>query len=573
MPGRLPRPAAPPLVCLLLLSLAARGARGVCETGSAHECQAAEFVPGAQLAGEGYDVVTLRTTGAFVVDVDAWRNANGSCVLCRNELLGGARQRLPLALVDWRAQSSCRRALSSQLYRSAAELVETADSALTNDWRADLRLPVRPNAGVQLVLAGSHSKVVTFGTDRARSDRYSFTSQGFQCLYYRYRVREQPPLAPDFDRALTHLPGELTNASRPLYRQLVATYGTHYLRSVQLGGSLRDVTAFRTCKLASGGFTAEEAKDCLKLEATATVEGVVNAGAGFNRCREMARSLGGAAKVHQVLGDRETVVRGGQAQQGRDLFFGAGGAAVFARWADSLPAQPGAVSYALAPLHHLLPASHPARESLRRYLGEYVGANALLQQCGRGVPCPAGSYRDPRRPCSCLCREGGGLDRSCCPREKGLGRLVVTVKEGRDLWGDVFSGTDGYAVVRYGQAQARTPVVWNNNNPTWDAELDLGTVQLTSGHRLTVEVWDSERRGRDDLLGSCQRPQLTAGVHPQVCYLKYGKVSYAVSLTCLPHLGGSTCQDYAPRPDGTAFGPLLPAARPSRTPPLAVVYP
>ncbi|XP_060709497.1 perforin-1-like [Hemiscyllium ocellatum] len=572
MLGRWPRPTALPLVCLLLLSLATHGVRGLCETGSADECQAAAFVPGAQLAGEGYDVVTLRTTGAFVVDVDTWRAANGSCTLCRNELLDGARQRLPLALADWRAQSSCSRALSSQLYRSAAELVKTASSALTNDWRADLHLPLRPNAGAQLVLAGSRSKVVTFGATRARSDRYGFTSQGFQCRYYRYRVREQPPLAPDFARSLAHLPGELTDASRPLYRQLVAAYGTHYLRSVELGGSLRDVTAFRTCQLAAGGHTAEEAKDCLALEATATVEGVVQAGAGFNRCREMARALGGAASVHQALGDRETEVKGGRAQQGRDLFFG-GGAAVFTRWADSLPAHPGAVSYALAPLHHLLPPGHPARVSLRRYLEEYVGANALLRQCGQAAPCPPGSYRDPRRPCSCLCPEGGGLDRSCCPGEKGLGRLVVTVKEGRDLWGDTFSGTDGYVVVKYGQAQARTPVVWDNNNPKWDAKLDLGTVRLTSGHRLTVEVWDSEKLSRDDLLGSCQCPQLAAGARPSVCYLKYGAVTYAVSLTCLPHLGGSTCQDYAPRPDSAAFGPLLPAARPSGTPPLAVVYP
>eukprot|EP00061_Rhincodon_typus_P004751 g23344.t1 len=189
MLSRKPRPTALPL---LLLCLSFREALGLCEKGSATECQGASFVPGAQLAGEGYDVVTLQTTGAFAVDMESWRDTDGTCTLCRNRLRGGARQRLPTSMADWRTLSSCQRLLSSQLFRSDVQLAESAAYAISNNWQQGLSLPIKPGAKANLVLAGSKSKMVSFGTSRSKSDRYSFTSHQFQCHYYQYRVKDKP---------------------------------------------------------------------------------------------------------------------------------------------------------------------------------------------------------------------------------------------------------------------------------------------------------------------------------------------------------------------------------------------
>ncbi|XP_043539641.1 perforin-1-like [Chiloscyllium plagiosum] len=144
---------------LLFLCLLFRGALSACTTSTTEECCNAGFVPGSRLAGQGYDVVTLQPKGAFVIDVNTWHTANGSCTLCDNELLNGVRQRLPISLVDWRTLSSCRRSVSSQLYRSAAKLAESASSSITNNWHADLSVQ-KPEVGVNVVLAGSHSKMV-----------------------------------------------------------------------------------------------------------------------------------------------------------------------------------------------------------------------------------------------------------------------------------------------------------------------------------------------------------------------------------------------------------------------------
>ncbi|XP_072414253.1 perforin-1-like [Chiloscyllium punctatum] len=527
--------------CFLFLYLFFQDALSICTIGNASECRDANVVPGARLAGLGYDMVTLQPKGASVIDVNTWHSANGSCTLCRNEHLGNARQRLPVSLVDWRTLSSCRRSLSSGLDHSAAELSRSATSDITNDWRADLILPPKPGTGANLVLAGSKSKLVEFGTTRSKSDRYSFASHQLQCLYYQFRVKAQPLLAPEFTRSLARLPTVWNDDTKYQYKKLVDTYGTHYLKSVELGGRYKSVTAIRTCEAASEGYSAEEVKDCLSLDAHVTLRLSTKSSAGYQKCKDMARTMK-HNNVYQAFSDRETELRGGRARQRTDLFF-SGDSSAFTSWLESLSTHPGMGRYALEPLHHLLPNSDPRHAILRRYISDYIAGDALSLQCTR---CPHGSYHHPHQPCSCLCRGETHVDRNCCSKGKGLGRLVVTVREGRDLRGDAFSKTDGYVVVKYGEAEARTSMISNNQHPQWNAELDLGEVKAESGHELTIEVWDQDAK-RDDLLGTCQVP-LTSGTHGETCFLKYGKVTYGYTFTCGPHLGGATCRDYMPSP-------------------------
>ncbi|XP_043540859.1 perforin-1-like, partial [Chiloscyllium plagiosum] len=347
---------------LLFLCLLFRGGLSACTTSTINECHNADFLPGVRLAGQGYDVVALQPKGAFVIDVNTWRTANGSCTLCENELLNGMRQRMPVSLVDWRTLSSCWRSVSSRLYRSPDKLAESANSAITNNWWEDL--PVQtPKAAVKVVLAGSHFKMVEFGTTHSQSDRYSFTSQQFRCLYYQNRVKGKPLLASDFQRSLSSLPASNVGNDTYPYQKLVATYGTHYLTAVQLGGSYKDVTSIRTCKAVYEGYTAEEVKDCRTVEAGVRVGLTTKFSEGYQRCQEKARSMK-HSNFHQAFSDRETWVTGGRTRQGVDLFFSRDGSA-FARWTESLPTSPGLVRYALEPLHHLLPSGDPRKKILQ----------------------------------------------------------------------------------------------------------------------------------------------------------------------------------------------------------------
>ncbi|XP_072415162.1 perforin-1-like [Chiloscyllium punctatum] len=531
--------------CLIFLCLPLRGILSDCTTESDRECRDVSFVPGSRLAGDGYDVVTLRPKGAFVIDVDTWRYRNGSCTLCHNGHLGNARQRLPISLADWRTLSSCQHSLSSRLYASAAKLSESATSAIANDWRADLLIPPEMSTQANWVLAGSKSKLVTFGTSRSKSDRHGFVSHQFQCLYYKYRVKESAKLAPDFAHSISRLPDTLNDDTMYWYRKLVATYGTHYIKSVELGGSLKDVTAIRTCEAASEGYTAEEVRDCLSMEANVTVGFSAKGLFNYQKCPQMARAIKHHDNVYQAFSDRMMELKGGQSQQHADLFFSKDGSA-FNQWMVSLPTHPGMVRYALAPLHHLLPKNDPRHQNLRRYISYYIVVSALNQRCGMGTQCPPGSYRDPHQPCTCMCHEDSHVDRNCCSKGKGWGHLVVNVLKGQGLWADYFSASDSFVVVKYGQRSSRTFVINDNNNPVWNEELDLGRVKAEGREILIIEVWDLDVK-YDDLLGTC-KVRLTSGVYIITCPLQYGSVSLLYSFTCGPHLDGETCQYYRPRP-------------------------
>lgn len=60
-----------------------------CWTGSGPECEKAAFVPGHNLAGEGFDVVRMRRTGAYVINVKAHLADNRTCTLCSNRFQQG----------------------------------------------------------------------------------------------------------------------------------------------------------------------------------------------------------------------------------------------------------------------------------------------------------------------------------------------------------------------------------------------------------------------------------------------------------------------------------------------------
>uniref|UniRef100_A0A3P9IWV6 MACPF domain-containing protein n=1 Tax=Oryzias latipes TaxID=8090 RepID=A0A3P9IWV6_ORYLA len=153
----------------------------MCTDGTPQECQDAEFVPGSNLAGEGFDISSMERKGAFVLDMNQWKRENKSCTLCTNPYMDNRRQKLPLSVVDWRAKHSCSSKVSSQIYKSSESLVESTTSSVQNNWKVGLSIPLTAD----LMLAGSHSKVAGYSMEKTKSDKFSFTTQGLSCEYYR----------------------------------------------------------------------------------------------------------------------------------------------------------------------------------------------------------------------------------------------------------------------------------------------------------------------------------------------------------------------------------------------------
>lgn len=60
-----------------------------CRTGLGSECEKAPLVPGHNLAGEGFDVVRMRRTGAYVINVKSHLADNNTCTLCPNRFQSG----------------------------------------------------------------------------------------------------------------------------------------------------------------------------------------------------------------------------------------------------------------------------------------------------------------------------------------------------------------------------------------------------------------------------------------------------------------------------------------------------
>lgn len=113
------------------------------------------------------------------------------------------------------------------------------------------------------------------------------------------------------------------------------------------------------------------------------------------------------------------------------------------------------------------------RSSLREAISDYIRKSAKPLRCP--ASCKIGSQN---RNCACQCRGHRMVNSNCCPGEPGVARLNVTVIRAEGLWGDYFSKTDGYVKVFYGTEGSTTPVIWNNNFPSWNYLVRFETVNL-----------------------------------------------------------------------------------------------
>ncbi|CAJ1076343.1 perforin-1-like [Xyrichtys novacula] len=514
-----------------------------CFKGSPRQCQEAEFAPGTNLAGEGFDITTLERKGAYVIDMNQWKLKDKTCTLCTNTFLENKLQKLPLSVVDWRAMQSCINKVTSKLHKSSESLLSSSTSSVENNWQVGLDFDLIKIGG-SLMLAGTHSKLAGYSMEKTKNDKFSFTSQGMSCEYYSYGVSGTPKLHTEFNNALKDLPKIYSPKHKQQYYKLIDNFGTHYITKVKLGGSVQSVTSIKQCQANLQGLSVEEVEMCLEVEASATYHATLST--KNKHCKQDIEKMDSKSAFSNIFNDRFTEIKGGHTTEPDLLFSADKDPSAYKEWLNTIPQNPDVISYSLDSLHELLPKNNPVRKNLRSAISHYVLEKGLWKNCSEH--CQAGIKSDSRDSCVCQCHNDPAVNQDCCPTRKGMARVIITVQRATSLWGDTTTATDGYVKVFFNKVMVqRSPVIQNNNNPHWGMVVDLGTQDLSSGRQVRFEVWDQDNYWDDDLLGHCQQV-LSAGVKTDLCNLRHGRLFFKWEVKCAPSLGGDSCMDYKPSP-------------------------
>ncbi|XP_041642475.1 perforin 1.5 [Cheilinus undulatus] len=491
-----------------------------CRFGSGSECEKAPFVPGHNLAGEGFDVVRMRRTGAYVINVKGALSDNQTCTLCPNRFQNGQIQKLPAAVLDWRPFSRCSKQLSSALHHSVDSLLRSSNSLVSNNWGMGLNLDNIGNA----LLGGSRSDLAKFARSQHSVDKATFAIHEISCTYYSYRLADHPQLSSEFTKHLQRLPqGMNTSQDRALYRRLIDTYGTHYIHQVHLGGKVRRITAFRTCLATLRGFSEREVKNCLNIELRMAL-GFLPGNVSFsNKCDDLLKgnmSMG----FYQGFMTHKIEVIGGE-RYFPDILYQQDPSEAYHSWMNSLQDNPDVVSYAIFPLHHLV-EDPQISDNLRITISQYIKENQLKEE------------QVGLRNCS----PTPNLDHNCCPLRAGRGTLRLEIHRAAGLRADTFTKTDAYVKIFYNGMYEETETVIDNNDPVWNATFDFGSVEL--GQELRFEVWDRDVI-YNDVAGRCVVfPE--RGRRSLSCQLKKGVLYFSYSIKCDAHLTGFRCGRYSP---------------------------
>lgn len=152
----------------------------VVDIGASKECKDSPFVPGHNLAGEGFDIVTMERKGSYLIDTETWDLGNGTCKMRKNKYMNGIKQKLPAAVVHWRTLPKCSMKVSSQIFESSEALVNDSSSALSVSWKVGIDVKA-----VGAAVGSTHSREAKFAMTKSKDDKYSFTKHEVGCNFYR----------------------------------------------------------------------------------------------------------------------------------------------------------------------------------------------------------------------------------------------------------------------------------------------------------------------------------------------------------------------------------------------------
>ncbi|KTG38546.1 hypothetical protein cypCar_00001037 [Cyprinus carpio] len=388
-----------------------------CFLGKEAECRDANFVPGSDLAGEGFDITKMQRLGTFVIDMSKWELKNNTCNLCKNPFMQNKKQKLPVSVLYWRATQKCKRSLSSSIYESSESLVSSSTSSVENNWKVGLGIGNMVSK-MSVMLAGTNSRLAEYSMAKTKKDKFSFIKQSTSCGYYGYRISSRSPLHHELSYELTTLPETYDNQTKESYLSLIEKFGTHYTVHVKLGGTVQSVTSVKECMATLQDLSTDEVKTCLDVEASASVMGRISIDTAYRHCKESKDKKLSKHSFSNSFTDRLTEITGGHAQDTALLFSASNDPGAFNQWLSTVPEKPEIISFSLKPLHMLLPVKDPKYEQLRRAIRDYILQRALWKKCS--TPCKAGIATNPKEPCVCTCHNNPGVKANCCPAQLGL---------------------------------------------------------------------------------------------------------------------------------------------------------
>ncbi|XP_063062627.1 perforin-1-like [Engraulis encrasicolus] len=504
---------------LLLVLLSYLCVAHTCRRGGYQECQEAPFVPGHNLAGEGFDIVTMQRKGAYVLDLQTYMRSDETCTVCENPLQDNQLQKIPLAMLDWRALTYCNQELSSTLLSTATSVAESTTSRIENDWTVGLDLA---NDRAYKTVGGSRASAPEYARIRSSVDKTTFASNQLACAHYSYRVSNKPTLDEEFKSHIQSLPTEYTDDTKHLYHRFIETYGTHSIQKASLGGRLSRLTSIRTCLVTVNGYSAVQAQDCIKTGLSIGL-GYLDASATTSNCRSLLQNVDTKAQSGLSYLNHITEVIGGNKWPG-EVSLHKNDSTEFRSWMESLKKTPDLISYSLLPLHELVvneTISKNVKEAVKRYLID----NAVPKQ------------NPPQR-----CTGKPNLSSECCPLSTKKGHLIVRIHAAWHLGCcmDPVGHPDPYVKMAFWYWHLQTHFIKDTEHPQWNVEYNLGHIQAE--HWLNLEVWDKDLH-HDDHLGSCGT-HLYEGHRQNSCPVRAGVFSYSYVLTCDPHLTGYQCSRY-----------------------------
>ncbi|KAK3512034.1 hypothetical protein QTP70_028112 [Hemibagrus guttatus] len=531
----------------LVLLLVSLSVTTCCRVAPVTECHKFPFVPGHNLVGEGFDIVRMKTTGAYVVNMkeDTTSGEYGNCTVCTNALLE-REQKLPSALTDWRVKVNCKRSIRARVFDSTSSVLKHSSSSASVGWKVGLGLPMV--AGV--ALGGTHSKSSTFARSKASQDKFFFTNHEFSCSYYTgtemysLRVKIQPPLTKEFLQAVRSLPVSYNSQSESAYHHFLSIFGTHYLRQVKLGGRVQTITAVRTCQVAMKGLSVRDVSNCLSAEASAVIKGVQVKGQA-SYCKSKSNQLEKGNTFSAFFSDRVTEVFGGNVANA-DLLFSPDKQHGYDAWMKTLQTIPGVMSYMLTPLHILVKSDSARREGLRKAISQYVMKNAMSSSCSS--KCKFG-HRSSE--CSCKCSGHQNIDSNCCPSQPGIASLTVKVERATGLWeitvpkptamSKCSTGREEKPRQLYGITISQSGII-TLSSELWICQRNCEPIRF--------EVWDRDNMWDDDRLGMVSIVPTQGNNVRKQFGLKHGTLYVSITAICGPNLQGKHCERYAPSPEG-----------------------